>query len=348
MRNIFITLLPALIILSSCSDWTEAESKGYHRQTPAEADPEGYKNYLAALREFKKAEHPVSMITVMAAENPTHQNQHLMSLPDSVDYICLKGVTTLGAAAVEQIKQVREQKGTKVLCVIDYGAIVDSWDALWTGTPDDPDAEDDRTPDEFGEYCTAQTDLQLSKFDQYDFDGIHISYLGNRNGEKAQKGQDTYMSRIIAWQASHSGVTTVFRGDWANLAATYRPITEDCLYLVATPFDIVSVATGMDGYVQRQLRYLEADATSDVRNRIVYEVAIPDIDNPQQIGVTLEVAAKWTLLPLAANTPDNNKFSKKGIAIDNAQDDYFNVSLIYSNIREAIGLMNPDGGEEEE
>ena len=32
---------------------------------------------------------------------------------------------------------------------------------------------------------------------------------------------------------------------------------------------------------------------------------------------------------------------KAGIAVENAQNDYFNLSEVYYNIREAISIMNP-------
>jgi hypothetical protein len=340
MKKVFISLAAAAALcLASCSDWTKTESLGYKRPTPTEADPAAYREYLAALREYKNSEHPVTMLTVKSVEVPMLQNQHLTSLPDSVDYIMLKGITGLSPVTVSEMQQVRDEKGTKVFCVADYASIVEGWNALWQGTAEDPNALDDRTVEEFAAYCAAQTELQLSYFDKYGFDGLEISYLGNQATEMSRKGQEVFMSGIAAWRASHSDAPLIFRGYWRNLQD--QTILTACDYLVTVPLNIVTVATEMDGYVQDQLRGMTGDEIKEVRERIIYEVVIPDIKDPQKIGVTPQTAATWAITPLADNTPERNLFTKRGIAIDNAQDDYYNVAMIYQNIRQAVGIMTP-------
>jgi hypothetical protein len=339
MKNVFIIALATVgLALGSCSDWTKTENLEYNRLTPAEADPTAYKQYLAALRDYKNSEHQVTMVTVMGVEAPTHQREHLTSLPDSVDYIMVKGITELSPVIVGEMTKVRDEKGTKVFCVVDYASIVESWNALWQGTVDNPDAADSRTPEEFAAYCAEQTNLQLSHFDKYGFDGIEISYLGNRGGDLGQKGQDAFMSNIATWRGSHSNAQMIFRGFFGNLID--QTILTDCIYLVAVPGNNATTITQMDIPVQRELNYItDDDIKKTVRDRIVYEVAIPDITNPQQTGVTLQVAATWAVTPLPDNTAERNMFIKRGIAIDNAADDYYNVAMIYRNIRQAIGIM---------
>ena len=45
-------------------------------------------------------------------------------------------------------------------------------------------------------------------------------------------------------------------------------------------------------------------------------------------------AAEWTAKPVPGVV-------KAGIAVENAQNDYYNLSLVYYSIREAISIMNP-------
>ena len=45
-------------------------------------------------------------------------------------------------------------------------------------------------------------------------------------------------------------------------------------------------------------------------------------------------AAEWTAKPVQGVV-------KAGIAVENAQNDYYNLSLVYYSIREAISIMNP-------
>ena len=316
--------MTAALSVGSCSDWTKTEGLGYTRPTPAEADPAAYQEYLAAVREYKKSEHKVALVRVNGVETPARQNQHLITVPDSVDYIMVKGITELGPVMVDEMQKVRDEKGTKVFCVVDYNLILDSWNAMWEGTPDDPDAPDDRTPEEFGAYCDEQMKVQLSRFDKYGFDGIEISYLGPRSGT----GKDAFVSNITTWRSAHSNAPMIFRGYWWSFGD--EEILSSCRYIVAVPLNVIVAPTEMDGYIENNVRFVPEDA----RDRFIYEVVIPNVADPQKIGVTPQDAAVW------ANKPQpEDRFAKLGMSIDNAQDDYFDVAMIYKNIRQSIGIM---------
>lgn len=45
-------------------------------------------------------------------------------------------------------------------------------------------------------------------------------------------------------------------------------------------------------------------------------------------------AAQWVVSPASG-------YEKLGISIANAQNDYFNLTLVYKNIREAVDILNP-------
>lgn len=342
MRNVFISLIAtAALTVSSCSEWTETESiKIDPRPTPAESDPAGYAEYLADLRDYKNSDHKIMMVTVRSAEEPSRQNQHLMTLPDSIDYVMLKGVTRLGTAIRSEMREVKDQKGTKVFCVVDYVSIVDAWGSLWQGTADNPDAPDDRTSAEFADYTAEQTGQQLALYDDYEFDGVEISYLGNRSGEFAIAGQDAFIAEVTEWSDSHSDAEMVFRGYWNNLAD--KTILEKCTYLVGTPLSSITAAPSgkiEDDVAAMDAFFYNAGRLTDTPNdRMIYEVSIADINDPRPVGVSPRIAAAWSLY-LMPERPATRYFEKRGIAVDNAQDDYFNVGMIYTNIRQAIGIM---------
>lgn len=85
-------VLGVLLLSGACGDWTESENLDFRRPTPEEQNPEAYRLYLAAVRAYKQQPHKVAMMTVKgSAERPSLQNQHLMAMPDSVDFICVEG-----------------------------------------------------------------------------------------------------------------------------------------------------------------------------------------------------------------------------------------------------------------
>ena len=60
-RNIKKFLFPAVAVaalsLAACSDWTETESLDINYPSLEEQNPELYKQYLQALRDYKAGEH---------------------------------------------------------------------------------------------------------------------------------------------------------------------------------------------------------------------------------------------------------------------------------------------------
>lgn len=98
MKRIFIPFFAAAALLASCSGWTEAEHKDFlppmNQNDPA---------FLTSLRDFKVGEHLVTMIVRGTSTAPNQQNQHPMSMPDSVDYLLMTDVDDLHPALSDEI-----------------------------------------------------------------------------------------------------------------------------------------------------------------------------------------------------------------------------------------------------
>lgn len=54
----------------------------------------------------------------------------------------------------------------------------------------------------------------------------------------------------------------------------------------------------------------------------------------RHVCVPTKGAAQWVVSPASG-------YEKLGISIANAQNDYFNLTLVYKNIREAVDILNP-------
>ena len=122
-----------------------------------EQNPELYKQYLQALRDYKAGEHKVVFVSMdNTTSAPAQRNEHLTTMPDSVDIICLMNPDNLHPTLAGEFAKVRE-KGTRVIYNIDYNAIEKLWEKVLAdeeaNKPEEPAAPDtpEATQDEGGE-----------------------------------------------------------------------------------------------------------------------------------------------------------------------------------------------------
>lgn len=344
MKNIFVPALAAVALLASCNEWTDVENKDYLPQM-RQNDPA----YLAALREFKTGDngHKVTMMTIQGtAVSPNRENQHPTSMPDSVDYLLMTDVDDLHPIVAAEIAEVRSTKGTRSLNVVDYATILDSWNSLKEAASD-TEYEQEYADEKFPTYCQAQTESQLANCIRYGFDGIVVSYTTTPQDEIAD-GQKTFLSCVRAWHQNNPDKVHFTR-------AAYLPNIQDSELLSDSEFIILVVdasrktASDLTLWTRNHLRDAKDKFTESVfelfSDRIVLEASIPSLDTGEQVGATVQVAAGWVADP----TQDAKiAYEKAGICILNAASDYFSNTMNYKNIREAIGILNPENDNENE
>ena len=310
MKNILIPALAAAALLASCSEWTEAENKDYLPQIRQD-DPA----YLAALRDFKADEsgHKVVMMTIQGTSaTPNRQNQHPTAMPDSVDYLLMTDVDDLHPEIVAEIAEVRSTKGTHSLNIVDYAAIQSVWNALKEAAAD-TEHESDYTDEKFPAYCKAQTETQLSNCNRYGFDGVVISYT-TTPGDEIADGQATFMACVRTWRQSNPDLLLFMR-------AAYIPNLLNPELLPDSKFII-----------------LVADASRKTASDLTLETG-------EQTGASVQVAAAWVADPAKDTKVD---YDKVGLCVLDAANDYFNNLTNYKNIREAIGILNPENDNDNE
>lgn len=345
MKKIFMpALLAAALLSGSCSDWTETESLDFSKPTAEQQNTPEYRSYLEAVRNYKQGEHKITMITIEGtSEAPDRQNQHLTAMPDSVDYICVANAVGLHPTVAGEISKVYTTKGTRTLCVVDYMTIEDAWKQL-IAEKEEAGIPDTSTPDDFAAYCREQTELQLSCCDAYGFAGVEVSYTGNTQSEIGTRGQKTFLDCVNAWRANHADKLVFVRGYIQNFDyedATTVALLEECDYVV-----VLCGSSASYSQMTMEIRRKTLGAMKDKvpTDRFVLEVAIPSIADPTQVGATAPVAAWWAI-DIDASKPEVEQkpdaFTKAGLAVANAQDDYFNGTMIYNNVRQAIAIMNP-------
>lgn len=328
MKNALIPVLAAALLSVGCDDWTESENMDFRRPTPEEQDPAAYQAYLASIRDYKRQEHKVMMMTVPGgSERPDLQNRHPKMMPDSVDVICMTDYLDLHPTIAEEIALTYDTKGTQTVCVVDYASIQSAWDALEEQKAEA--GEPAGTAEEFEAYCREQAESQLACCDRYGFHGIEISYLGRKATEMEKAGQTGFFESIDAWRASHADKTMIIRGYIQNLID--NSILADCDYIVILAGDI----TAPSELTRAITRKMGEGVPND---RFILEVTVPTTEDPTQVGATPQAAAEWAVTPEGDGVAE---FIKAGLAVGNAQYDYFNTVRIYNSIRQAMSIMNP-------
>lgn len=362
---LFPVVAVAALSLAACSDWTETESLDINYPSLEEQNPELYKQYLKALRDYKAVEHKVVFVSMdNTTSAPAQRNEHLTTMPDSVDFICLMNPDNLHPTLAGEFAEVRE-KGTRVIYSIDYDAIEKLWEKVLEEEADKPEepvvpatsealqgvGEGEPTPEEelelrFLEFCKQQTIDQLNLCAKYGYDGIQVSYTGRApqvmpDEEKAEYAarQEAFFSNVRTWSATNSGKVLVFEGNPQNLID--KSVLNECDYIVIPAL----TATSADKMSLAVLMAAEEDVPTD---RFVIGVTTPSLtDLSDESGYfsgyeadgktrvsAIKGAAQWVVSPASG-------YEKLGISIAHAQNDYFNLTLVYKNIREAVYILNP-------
>lgn len=345
-RNIKITLCSALAAMTfglvSCGDWIEPESLEIETPSLEESDPELWALYLESLNNYKNSEHKVVFVTV---DNPTgvpatHRSEHLTVLPDSVDYIVLTNPDNLHPDFAAEFAEVRK-KGTKVL----YSLTFETYESAWREMARN---DSSLTEEQHLAYIDECTNNALALCDKWGYDGLIFGYTGvsplsipESQYEAALALQNAFFAPVVNWYGSHRGKFMAFMGRPDFVLEEVAGIFGDCKYVVVD----TDQATNVDDLTVRCLKALDSEAVPS--DRIVISVLEIRPDDNNQVfgwfGTRDENGDKLRALPYAAlwTTQPSPEFTRCGLLIKDIKPDYYNVSMIYPHLREAISLMNP-------
>ena len=345
-RNIKTTFLAVLTAaafgLVSCGDWIEPKSLDINTPSLEQTDPELWALYLEELNHYKQGEHKLVFVTF---DNPTgapatHRSEHLTVVPDSVDYIILNNPDDLHPDFAAEFDAVR-LKGTKVLYSFNYETFDSAWREM--ARNDESLTEEQRL-----EYIGSCTEDMLAVCDRWGYDGLIFGYTGfsplsipESEREAAVALQHAFFAPIAEWQNTHKDKVLAFMGRPDFVLEEESSVFGVCSYIIVDTDNAVN-----EGDLSvRCLKALDSEAVPSDRI-IVTALEIRPDDNNQVFGWfgtrdeegnklrALPNTARWTTLP----SPD---YTRAGIVVKDIKPDYFNVSLVYSHLREAISIMNP-------
>ena len=320
-KNISIMASAAVMLLCGCSEWTQPENLNFRPLTPEEKDPAAYAEYLAAIREYKASEHNVMILTMEGtSEYPSSQNQHIMAMPDSADYVCVKIEDKLHEVIAAEIPAVLEKKGTKTLVSVDHAVINAAWTALEDERVDKGEAPG--TQEELAAFFTEQAEKLVARCNEYGFGGLMVSFQGTKAGA-AGVAQAAFMDVIKKFHQENPEKELIFRGGARNI------IDQEFL----NEFKYIIVIAGEE----RKLSLLPGRSLGSTapKDRVIMELTVPSADEPEQVGMSPVEAAAWLWTEI-----ENPSFTPRGLCVENAHDDYFCKDMAFKNIRAAITVLN--------
>ena len=352
-NSLFKTLVSAMILVvaTSCSDWTDAESLKIIEPTIEDQNPELYAQYVKSLNEFKASEHPIVITSVNnVGTTPVSRSQHLTDMPDSIDYICLNNITEVSEINVSEIEKVH-RLGTKVLALADFDKIENTWKEILEeaanaqtasdGAENEGEAEepvDNAT--RFIEFCKNEVAKQIAASSALGVDGIIANYTGFDLNSLVQESemaaeiarQAAFFDAIAAWKAENADKTLIFKGSPQNMAN--KNLLTACKYIIINAHNAKNL---------NEMSYLVlmASAKDVPTDRFVMGVTTPYVigsgSKNGELGdgsSAIIGAAQWAV----SQTPE---YIKAGISIDTAEKDYYNALNVYPNVKQAINILSP-------
>lgn len=358
-NNIFKTLAlaAAAISFASCSEWTEPESVGFHYTTLEEKNPGLYKAYFQSIRDYRDSEHKVVIAKFdNKATTPAGRAEHITCLPDSVDYIILYN-PEVSATIAGEMAEVRELKGQKVLYQIEYMAIANEYKAYaeaWNDAHQPAEGEEEEVPSDpadtlisLNNYVSDAVKARTAYLAEYGYDGVNIVYSSRNPASctedalaELKAAQAAFLAPIAEALASCPDALVFFEGTPQYILENVE-IVENADYLIIPATGAVneyelSYELGLanrHGNIPSD-RFVVLVTTRSLEDPALTDGTFSGTDRNGKEMTAIIGAAEWTA-----------KFTsgvvKAGIAVENAQNDYFNLSEVYYNIREAISIMNP-------
>lgn len=342
----YIAVAATFFLALSCSKWTEQEPISVTYVTLQEKNPQLYEAYLKSVLNYKSTDHKVMIVKYDNVKTlPEGRADHLTCLPDSVDYVILMNPAVAGTYYAGEMEEIRTVKGTKTLMQVDVDALVAEYDAII-------DAENARAAEDetyeapgnslerFTEWMGKTADEQFELIDRNGFDGVDVVYVGKNHTSMTEEAkaafkerQEAFFSRLMAWADADKNRLLFFEGKPKNLL-----VDEDVLG--RSRYILIQTTSAVNVYeLTSTLKDVTDERTPSDRYVVTTSViALDDESNHNgefdDGGTAILGAAWWT------NAGDPS-FVKAGIAVEHAQNDYYNSGKVYPNITGAIAIMNP-------
>lgn len=334
MRNtLILNILLVCSVAVSCSEWTTPESLEFEKNSIQQTDPELYRQYCEAVKEYKGSDHKVMYVTFDNVEKISNGSHNIVMLPDSVDYVQLHN-PEISEPVLKEMDTMREKLGTRFVLRFSYNECLSEYEAIKAT------AEPETEIPAFEEYLGGQLAKVTAKVAEYGLDGFTFAFtcgnpyeMTSSDRSALEQEQQMVFPQVSEWISANAEKKFFFEGYPHYILVD--GVVDAAEYVILPTRS--ERATGDLAY-----RALQAVNSGKIAKdtRFLFAVETPSFIEEEYLvgqfvlGEQIPLAAEW----IAADA----SFEKSGLAVWNVQRDYFDTKKIYSTVRRAIKTMNPN------
>lgn len=329
LRFLYKLFVMGLFFFPFYSCDTDIEPVDFVQSSIEEQNPDLYNKYLTNLRNYKSSPHKFSLAWINNVKISVNQSQHIMSLPDSVDYAVLSNPSLISQEMQAEMKEARDKKLIKSLYVVDYMSVKAAYEKH---LKDGLDLEKEV-------FLSDSIDKAISYCNQFGFDGIIVSYQGTQSVnlspeelEEATADENLILDKVRNWMSQNGNKETVFMGLPENLLD--RDFLNNVRYVMLPSQNFTSKGD-IEYLILQQSRFYPVDKMFILTNS-------PSLDSKdKETGYFLngQLAIEGAADVVYSFNVEGKSLA--GMGVLNVSNLYFNLNCTYSELRNAIGIMNP-------
>lgn len=323
-------LLMATMTLPSCEEWTDVDNLDIKYGNVEEENPELYARYLASLREYRNTDHTqVYAWWDNSVKFPVSKGHYLREIPDSIDVVGLLYPDLLTQSELDQIDELRTQKGMKVIYTIDFDRMkTDYTNNIKPNTPERS----------FHSFLADTLSYALSLLKKYPYDGICIAYQGEStvlmdDVEKKEYMEDEncFIGILTDWyDRNRGGVELTFLGAPENLLD--QSILANCPTILLD---------GRTASAANELTTLMTEGyMAEYGTRYGMVVAGTPLSGTNRYATFSNGSPATAAVAAWANTSQQRN-RIRAVGVYDFGGDYFNASNTYGTMRSMITTLNP-------
>jgi len=314
----------------ACQDWNEVYPLRIKQQDMENQNPELYAAYLQDLRAYKASDHSLTFGWFdNSVKNVISQGQHILAVPDSLDYLVLTSPDNLVERETEEINNIQRTKGTKVLYEIDVEAIRAAFEKKDETDP----------PTTFHQFLEDSLHTAIAFSKAYPYDGVIFSFLGKNRLHltpaeitEIDEREVLLFDAVKEWKDANPAQEFIFKGlpqfvgdtEWLGQAKYIIVPTDKSLSKSNLTFQFIE-AIGAD---------IPKDRFIALANLTSYKLDEASLGYFADGSSSSIGTAEWV-------NGNHSGFTVKGIGLLNLQYDYYNILKSYQASRQVISILNP-------
>ncbi len=357
--------LAMLGMMTSCeSENEDTEPVDITQSQIDKQNPQVYAAYLENLRAYKKGAHKLTYVTFdNSARVATGRVDNITAIPDSVDVVAMLSPDELPQWQMDEIAEVRAEKGTKFVVTFDFDAVKFQFD-LWkadavaenakrqqaaqdaadalaaeTGEAVEPEAVELIDIPTFEQHLVDKLSASVALVDKYNYDGFVFAYKGKLVNHMTESEKAEYMNYhnlftglMGDWATRNTDKLFVFQGHPENLMD--KTILDNAGFIV---LDVTAIKAAL-GMTFNLGMIAQEGVPADKFVVLTETKSLDTADIKTGFWADGSSALLGTATWAAAS---HDGISIYGLGIKNVSNNYYGDVRTYNDVRTAIGVINP-------